>query len=835
MRIILAKLQFLKLFLRTKIKKSHLAAARSMAASVLMIFTTILLAAQPALALTNAQLKQFSQNNILFYDPNGSDDCIEESYVRGNSNGSDVYMIGDSITHPYSYNALVEAMPNITINAHAGIYFSHDTDEFGPSGVSRISEMGNQSVLVFAVGTNGGINQMYSDDTTKFFAAMEGRNVKVILMTIYYNGYSTEQMNNTNTVVQQLASEYDNISYMDWHAVAASNPSAYIESDGVHPTAAGRQKFAELTKEAVDAVSTVGIQTSSGSGDYSKVLTARNADEYVFNVPSGDPWQANWGDGDTAGMRRVLENYGDLAYQLGDAIGAPWVAIIVQMRYEDSRSVCGANNFWGNGCPPGTGAGGASIQGRNLGEGFMQYGQTLTNGYHDQAIGISDPIEYLEAIGPTWVQGNINGPGYGSIDGMRNSVRALLAYIETEEGQSIVSQFGNYHGTSGTSRTASRVCVASSNNTAGGITYAEYMGQTIAFPLANATKETVRGYVSTLPCVGATYGCHYGADNPSGPAAAAWDLCLNGYSSWACEGAAVVSITDGDITLVTYERTHNGETAQCNHVRIRNSIDNTIIAYMHLAYEPEIVSGVHVQAGDVIGHVATGYTPCNDHTVPHVHIDKASDPSLTGGPYAEQRDSEIVDMVNTGYYALPENELELASRQSASGDPVFYQQSDPQWGSIPYGNCSGTTIAEAGCGPTSLASIIATMTGDTTVTPDVIAEKAVAAGYRVCGSGSSHAITNIATQYGLNVTDYGHPSIEEISNYLRQGVMFHVAGAGANPFTAGGHFIAIRGITDSGKWLIFDSAHSSSNNNTREWDPSEIYYSVSSDWRGVSK
>ena len=168
----------------------------------------------------------------------------------------------------------------------------------------------------------------------------------------------------------------------------------------------------------------------------------------------------------------------------------------------------------------------------------------------------------------------------------------------------------------------------------------------------------------------------------------------------------------------------------------------------------------------------------------------------------------------------------------STGELVFYFQNDEPWGSVPYGSCG--TIGEAGCGPTSLAMIITALSGKK-VTPDVIAKKAAAKGYRVCGSGSSHAITDIAKDYGLSVRDYGKPSISEINKALKEGVMFQVAGSGPNPFSGIGHFIAIRGITKDGKWLIFDSAHKGTNNNTKAWDPSAIYPYVSSDWRGVSK
>lgn len=182
----------------------------------------------------------------------------------------------------------------------------------------------------------------------------------------------------------------------------------------------------------------------NGSYNWDAVYSAKNADKQSTDFPSS---YASFDDLNPATMKNLLETYGDLAYQLGNVVGVPYVAILVQMRYEDPGSVCGRNNFWGNGCPSGTGAGGASIQGKDLGEGFIQYGKTLTNGLHNQALDEPDPKRYLEKIGPTWVQGSITGAGYGLIDGMRNSVDALMAYIDTPEGQAIVKNFGNYAGT----------------------------------------------------------------------------------------------------------------------------------------------------------------------------------------------------------------------------------------------------------------------------------------------------------------------------------------------------------------------------------------------------
>ena len=218
-----------------------------------------------------------------------------------------------------------------------------------------------------------------------------------------------------------------------------------------------------------------GVSNSSSvtaSGDLQAILSAKNADKQYTDFPGA----AAWNDVDTASMKYLLESYGDLAYRLGEAIGAPYVAILVQMRYEDPHSECGANNFWGNGCPPGTSKGNASIQGSNLGEGFVQYGQTLMNicsvvgagSECQENLKTSDPKTYLERVGPLWVQGDVNGSGYSTISAMKASVDALQSYIDSSEGQAIVSEFGGGSSSSSSSSPSSNSNSNSSSGSTGG-------------------------------------------------------------------------------------------------------------------------------------------------------------------------------------------------------------------------------------------------------------------------------------------------------------------------------------------------------------------------------
>ena len=164
-------------------------------------------------------------------------------------------------------------------------------------------------------------------------------------------------------------------------------------------------------------------------------------------------------------------------------------------------------------------------------------------------------------------------------------------------------------------------------------------------------------------------------------------------------------------------------------------------------------------------------------------------------------------------------------------DLAFYYQNagdeKSPWATNTYG-CSSQTIGSGGCGPTSLASIVATMTRNREITPAVVAELAEERGMAVCDSGSSHGIATLAEEYGLTVEPHNRLSysddktfIEEVNSLLRSGSMFHIlVGNGPAPFSMTGHFIAVRGVTDDGKWLLFDPA--SENNSEVEWDPETI-------------
>lgn len=174
------------------------------------------------------------------------------------------------------------------------------------------------------------------------------------------------------------------------------------------------------------------------------------------------------------------------------------------------------------------------------------------------------------------------------------------------------------------------------------------------------------------------------------------------------------------------------------------------------------------------------------------------------------------------------------SDYDGSGFP-YYNQFDSQWASIPWGGGTGAcgngfhvnTIGASGCGPSSFAMMATALTGKK-ITPDMTAKIAGEQGCHVT-SGSDWKITQVlAKEYGLQYKDLAASgsgdAIQKITTALKDGWMIHTSGKGSSPFTSGGHYIGIRGITEDGKWLIADSNGTKGRENTlsKAFDPAAV-------------
>lgn len=135
---------------------------------------------------------------------------------------------------------------------------------------------------------------------------------------------------------------------------------------------------------------------------------------------------------------------------------------------------------------------------------------------------------------------------------------------------------------------------------------------------------------------------------------------------------------------------------------------------------------------------------------------------------------------------------------------IYFNQGEEPWGSLPYGD---STIGAAGCGPTSLAIVISTLTGQT-VNPQTTAAFAINNGEYVSGAGTAHSFpTNAARHWGLTCERVGKDRIDEVVQALKDGKMV-VEICEAYTITGGsdGHFIVLTGVTSDGYITIADCA-----------------------------
>lgn len=169
--------------------------------------------------------------------------------------------------------------------------------------------------------------------------------------------------------------------------------------------------------------------------------------------------------------------------------------------------------------------------------------------------------------------------------------------------------------------------------------------------------------------------------------------------------------------------------------------------------------------------------------------------------------------------------LEADGRQILTGgivDIVYFCQSDEQWADQLYG---ADPIGPFGCGPTTMAMAVASMT-DTDTDPARMAAWAAAHGHWARRSGSYDSIvTGTARAYGLDAESLTSRTVDEVRSALWSGKVL-VAHVGPGHFTNGGHFILIRGITLTGDVLVADP--NSLERSLQLWDPQLIIDELSS-------
>lgn len=132
--------------------------------------------------------------------------------------------------------------------------------------------------------------------------------------------------------------------------------------------------------------------------------------------------------------------------------------------------------------------------------------------------------------------------------------------------------------------------------------------------------------------------------------------------------------------------------------------------------------------------------------------------------------------------------------------PVSYLQTDPAWKNQPYAAAGeSTTIGGSGCGPTSMAMVLATWC-DKNVTPLTECRWAAAHGYKAKGQGTYYSyFVPAARRYGLTCRQlngasiYGNaasPHHATAKAALDRGDLV-IACMGPGTWTTGGHYVLV--------------------------------------------
>ena len=190
---------------------------------------------------------------------------------------------------------------------------------------------------------------------------------------------------------------------------------------------------------------------------------------------------------------------------------------------------------------------------------------------------------------------------------------------------------------------------------------------------------------------------------------------------------------------------------------------------------------------------------------------------------ALKRNTEALDFAVSYLNAPAEPSGGITLSESRRAVPLFIQW-DKRWGYVPYGQ---SNIGISGCGPTCLSMVLYSITRDKSLTPDLLAGRAMEEGYYVEGEGTSWLfMENIAKEYGVKVTQFPYMNLLEMERELDEGRLI-ICAMGSGDFTDNGHFIVVRGHT--GSQMIINDPFSRSNSG-KKWEYDRLEPQIEKCW-----
>ncbi len=190
---------------------------------------------------------------------------------------------------------------------------------------------------------------------------------------------------------------------------------------------------------------------------------------------------------------------------------------------------------------------------------------------------------------------------------------------------------------------------------------------------------------------------------------------------------------------------------------------------------------------------------------------------------ALKRNPEALDFAVSCLTASAEPSGGITLSESRREVPLFIQW-DKRWGYVPYGQ---SNIGISGCGPTCLSMVLYSLTRDKSLTPDLLAGRAMEEGYYVEGEGTSWLfMEDMAKEYGVEVTQFAYMGLSEMERELDEGRLI-ICAMGPGDFTDNGHFIVVRGHT--GSQMIINDPFSRSNSG-KKWEFDRLEPQIQKCW-----
>jgi len=796
-----------------------------------------------AFAIPNdATLDNFYRNGIYYYDPSASN-CDPDSVTSATSSkpsGDQITWIGDSYTEN-ARGTIERKLTGVDITAQVSKHFQQDVsgNDSGMTILKQKKEAGDlREYIVFALGTNDKGDGELGDaiDTIVKDYLADGQTLILVAARTKDSSYPK-----VNEQFEKAAEKYDNVILADWRKTVKDHLDDYFKSDGVHPNKKGQKAWVDTIYNALPG----GVSTLAGN----------NNEERVWNYFA------------TANIEGVSDNAAVIAGVMGNLkqeSGFDPFKLNDTRKYHGIYQTADAKfikdvedkfgSYWGKKAPEDIIPQAISFEldwltqknERWLGTGWAKKFGFVT---HLDSVKSDTPEAYSDlfvmavegAVTSAKSADALKDPGAIAL-GTANFSSSLgggkyfqEAQIRRTNARKIFDKYAKK--TTAAADVVNNTEIVAANKTQIASTapvkiakaeVAKASGNsqisTSVTHLNDERKKFVKDHYQIAQKLSIAYGIPWETvvaqgivESASGTSRLAKDkhnyFGIGAYDDCPYECAkSYPNETEG--WKGYYENIRKTPTYREHGVFSGNTITDP------MAYLVAIKEAGYATSSDYIQTISSIILGIEEYAREQGW--KTSDQLANEHPEMIENAKKYAAGKGTAPTNLPDDanvcidpEGNTISDYDGSGFP-YYNQCDSAWANQTYGGFG--SICKSGCGPSSFAMLATAITGKK-ITPDMTTKIAGDAGMHVRGAGSSWEITKtLANYYGLQYKDLASSSknqaISKINQALKDGWMIHTSGKGSNPFTSGGHYIGIRGLTEDGKWLIADSNGSKGKENT---------------------